>query len=69
VILAGTICQLLLMWLRIARDRNALAYMDQAITPVSDDDATLDLVTKTTGVQQALSHQKKVAELTRAAHA
>jgi radical SAM family protein len=67
-ILAGTIVQLLLMWLRIARDRNAPAYMDQALTPVSDDDATLDLMTKTTGVRQALSHQKKVAELTRAAH-
>jgi hypothetical protein len=69
-ILAGTIGQLLIMWLRIACDRNAPAYMDQALTPVSDDDdATLDLMTKTTGVRQALSHQKKVAELTRAAHA
>jgi len=69
-ILAGTIRQLLIMWLRIACDRNAPAYMDQALTPVSDDDdATLDLMTKTTGVRQALSHQKKVAELTRAAHA
>jgi hypothetical protein len=67
-ILAGTIGQLLLMWLRIARDRTAPDYMDQALTPVSDDDATLDLMTKTTGVRQALSHQKKVAELTLASH-
>ena len=57
-------------WLTIARDPNAAAYMDQALTPVGDDDdATLDLLTKTTGVQAALSHQKKVAELTHAAHA
>ena len=33
------------------------------------DDATLDLLTKTTGVQAAISHQKKVAELTHAVHA
>ena len=45
-------------------------YIDQALTPVTDDDeARLDLLSKTTGVQAALSHQKKVAELTRAAHA
>jgi len=42
--------------------------MDQALTPVSDDDATLDVMTKTTGVRQALSHQKKVTELTHASH-
>ncbi len=56
--------------LLIAADPRALAYMDQALTPVDDDDdATLDLMTKTTGVREALMHQKKVAELTRAAHA
>ena len=33
--------------------------MDQALTPVGDDDdATLDLMTKTTGVAAALKHQK-----------
>ena len=52
-----------------ARSERA-AYMDQALTPVGDDDdATLDLLTKTTGVAAALSHQKKVAELTHAVHA
>ena len=54
----------------IAANPSALAYMDKALTPVDDDDdATLDLMTKTTGVREALTHQKKVAELTRAAHA
>ena len=44
--------------------------MDQALMPVGDDDdVTLDLLTKTTGVAAALSHQKKVAELTHAVHA
>ena len=39
-----------------------------ALTPVDDDDdATLDLMTKTTGSREALSHQKKVADLTRTA--
>jgi hypothetical protein len=57
-------------WIKIARDPKAAAYMDQALMPVGDDDdATLDLLTKTTGVAAALSHQKKVAELTHAAHA
>ena len=61
---------LLRAWLSIARDPNAKAYMDQALMPVGDDDdATLDLMTKTTGVAAALSHQKKVAELTHAVHA
>ena len=38
--------------------------MDQALTPVSDDgDATLDLLTKTTGGRAAVRHAKKVARL------
>jgi radical SAM superfamily enzyme len=53
---------------RIERDPNRHAYMDRALTPVrNDDEATLDLLTKTTGVREALDHQKKVAELTRSA--
>jgi hypothetical protein len=61
----------LLAWkIIIARDPDARAYMDRALTPVDgNDDASLDLMTKTTGVREALIHQKKVAELTRAAHA
>ena len=39
--------------------------MDQALTPVSDnEDATFDLLTKTTGALAAVAHVKKVGELT-----
>jgi len=69
-VMIGEIARLTLVSRAIARDPAARAYMDQALTPVADDDeATLDLLNKTTGVRAALSHQKKVAELTRAAHA
>ena len=64
-ILAGTIGRLLLMKMAIAHDPNARAYMDQALTPVRDDeDTALDLLTKTTGARAAVAHVKKVAELT-----
>ncbi len=48
--------------------------MDQALTPVRDDDQeTLDLTTKTTGARAAVAHLKRIDELThpagaRAAH-
>jgi hypothetical protein len=65
VILFGAIGRLLVWKLAIAHDRNAGAYMDQALAPVcDDDDATLDLLTKTTGSRAAVAHVKKVAELT-----
>jgi len=68
--IAMTTGRLLLVWMSIALDPNAKAYMDEALTPVSDDDdATLDLLTKTTGIEAALSHQKRVAELTHATRA
>jgi radical SAM superfamily enzyme YgiQ (UPF0313 family) len=64
-IMAGTIGRLLLWKMAIARDPNARAYMDQALTPVHDDeDVTLDLLTKTSGARAAVAHIKKVAELT-----
>jgi radical SAM superfamily enzyme YgiQ (UPF0313 family) len=51
----------------IQRDPNARAYMDQALTPVhDDDDETLDLMTKTTGARAAVAHIKRVDELTHA---
>ena len=66
-VMAGMVAGMLLTWMRIARDPHAKAYMDQALMPVGDDDdATLDLLTKTGGVLAALSHQRKVAELTHA---
>jgi hypothetical protein len=40
--------------------------MDRALAPVGDDnDATLDLLTKTAGASAAIAHIRKVAELTR----
>ena len=64
-IMAGTIGRLLLWQMAIARDPKARAYMDQALTPVRDDeDVTLDLLTKTSGARAAVAHIKKVAEVT-----
>ncbi len=64
-VLVGTIGRLVRSSLTIARDPEARAYTDQALTPVhDDDDAILDLLTKTTGARAAVAHVKKVAELT-----
>jgi hypothetical protein len=41
-----------------------LSYIGVALTPVVDDDATLDLLTKTSGAEAALAHIKKMAALT-----
>jgi hypothetical protein len=56
----------LALWSRaIARDPGARAYMDEALTPVGEDeDATRDLLTKTAGAGAAVAHFKKVAVLT-----
>jgi hypothetical protein len=52
---------------KAARDPNRQNYMDQALTPVNDDDeATLDLMTKTSGALAAVAHIKRVDELTHA---
>ena len=51
-IMAGTIGRLLLWKMATARDPKARAYIDQALTPVrDDDDVTLDLLTKTSGAR------------------
>jgi hypothetical protein len=66
-ILAGAIARLLVLKMSIARDPRAPDYVDAALTPVGDDnDATLDLLTKTTGAGAAVAHIKKVAALTAA---
>jgi radical SAM superfamily enzyme YgiQ (UPF0313 family) len=59
----------LTLWSRaIVRNPGAGAYMDEALTPVGeDDDATLDLMTKTTGARAAVAHFRRVAALTGAA--
>jgi radical SAM superfamily enzyme YgiQ (UPF0313 family) len=64
-ILAGTIAKLFVWKVAITRNPQAGAYMDQALTPVSDnEEATFDLLTKTTGALAAVEHFKKVDELT-----
>jgi len=64
-ILASTIGRLLAWKMVIARHPDARRYMDQALTPVRDDeDSTLDLLTKTTGARAAVAHIKKITELT-----
>lgn len=53
---------------RIESDPDRHRYIDQALTPVADDDEeTLDLLTKTQGAKAAIAHQHKVEELIRAA--
>jgi hypothetical protein len=50
-------------WRRaIELDPEAHAYMDQALTPVADDEEdTLDLLTKTAGAVASVAHARKVA--------
>ena len=63
----GVIAGLFVSKISIACDPHARAYMDRALAPVGDDnDATLDLLTKTAGASAAIAHIRKVAELTRA---
>ena len=65
LILTGAIVRLLIWQIAIMYSPGARYYMDQALTPVSDDeDETLDLLTKTTGALAAVAHIKKIAELT-----
>jgi hypothetical protein len=63
-IMAGTIGRLLVWKMAIAHDPAASTYMDQALTPVCDDDETLDLFTKTGGAAAAIAHVRKIAALT-----
>jgi hypothetical protein len=69
-ILAGTIAKLVAWKITIERDPDARHYMDRALTPVRDDeDATLDLLTQTSGAKAAVDHHRKVVERTLAARA
>lgn len=64
--LAGTIIGLTISAFLISRDAKSKSYTDQALTPVADDEEeTLNLFTKTAGGTAAVSHVRKVAELTR----
>jgi radical SAM superfamily enzyme YgiQ (UPF0313 family) len=65
VIMAVAIGRLVVWQTAISCGPGVRNYMDQALTPVSDDgDETLDLLTKTTGARAAVAHVKKIAELT-----
>ena len=64
VIIMGMIARLFLLKLVITRDPAARTYTDIALTPVNDDDVTLNLLTSTTGAHAAIAHLKKVAALT-----
>ncbi len=65
--LVGTIIWMFRLKRRIERDPARHRYMDQALTPVQDDDEdTLDLLTKTTGAKAAIAHQKRIDALTHA---
>ncbi len=65
IVLAGVIVRLALLSMTIARDPSRRGYMDEALSPVrDDDDVTLDLLTKTTGGRAAVAHARKVAALT-----
>ncbi|MGO8085620.1 radical SAM protein [Rhizobium leguminosarum] len=63
--LAGTIISLTISAFLISRDAKSKTYMDQALTPVADDEEeTLHLFTQTAGGAAAVSHVRKVAQLT-----
>ena len=62
-ILAREMLRLLRLVRAIKRDPASRSYTDLALT-AGDDDESLDLLTKTTGVQAALAHAKRVADLT-----
>jgi len=68
-VLAGTIGKLVVWKATIERRPDARLYMDQALTPVCDGDATLDLLTKTSGAKAAVDREKRAADLSRVAHA
>jgi hypothetical protein len=64
--LAGVIGKFALTAWLVARDPASKTYMDQALTPVADDDdEKLALFTKTAGGSAAVSHVRRVAQLTR----
>jgi hypothetical protein len=68
-ILAREMLRLLRQVHAIKRDPASRSYTDLALTPGGDDEESLDLLTKTTGVQTAMAHAKKIDELTHAGRA
>ena len=68
-ILAREMLRLLRLVHAIKRDPASRSYTDLALTPGGDDEESLDLLTKTTGVAAAMAHAKKIDELTHAGRA
>lgn len=67
VIIVSHIVRLTLQAMAIKRAAGSAEYMDRALTPVSDEDETLDLITKTRGGKAAVAHAKRVDQLTHGA--
>ncbi|AJD42104.1 radical SAM protein [Rhizobium sp. SEMIA 4085] len=69
VALAGTILRMSATAFLIKRNPASKNYMDQALTPVDDsEEEKLDLFTKTAGGTAAVTHVRKIAQLTHANH-
>jgi hypothetical protein len=67
VALAGVILRMSAAAFFIKRDPASKSYMDQALTPVDDgEEEKLDLFTKTAGGAAAVTHVKKIHQLTHA---
>ena len=61
----ATLARLSYVAIRVTRDPKRFEYIDEAMTPVTNDDEfTLDLLTQTPSAKQAVAHQKKVFSLT-----
>jgi hypothetical protein len=67
-VLGVSIVRLVWATRRIERAPNARLYMDTALTPVTDDDAGLDLLTKTSGAEGAVTRGKRLADAMADAH-
>lgn len=64
----GTLSRLIAVSFRISRDPKRLDYMDQALTPVSDDDdSALELLNQTVAAKKAVAHQTKIHQITASA--
>jgi hypothetical protein len=65
VAMLGVIGRMMMWKWAIERQSDAGRYMDQALTPVRDDDEqTLELLTKTAGAKAAVDHLRKVHDIT-----
>lgn len=67
--LLATVVRLMVMSRAVARDPRARDYVDQALLPVIDDDASLDLLTVTTGAEAAVARAQRMTKASRAAGA